>query len=673
MPFNDEQNPDPLNSLEPNAAPLRQVRNNAWARDAFFVPRLTTNSTAKLRKAYNSSIHKFYDSSVGGNAAINPAPGFTPTADPRPDMVIGKPNSHWLMGMGSYYSEAIDDNQENLSLQFGVPQFNSLSTFFSNYYDSSVAQMVKNGGIIEDTMFTVGRVTGVLLTLPFQALFGLNTLYNRLSSVLTGAPYSKFYYMNPTMPLYLNTAQNLVTALATNMFMAPSLRDQDVGSTTAKSDRFNGNQSNRNELSALAEVLPEIYDAQSGINVFAIVTRAQRMANNYQEHISKAIDSGDRTKVLAAVTDANSGAVNLEESSFDDFNDYLSKYRTKHPSSTVVAEPTVSSETKETVPQDTGSPTLAESPVRKEPGFKEFFDAERRDGSAFVTFRTTKQDGGTDSFNNGTKPAPLEEKINGFASAARDLGTNFAGGNLVGGPGDIINTAVKAITGFVSGAASSIGFDPVSATLSGANIEMPEVYDSSSLDFGSNSFNLKLHSVYGDKASIFMNIYIPLCLLLAGVLPRATGKASHMAPFLCRAYSPGKLDIKLGMIESLTLTKFTGNINKSIDDLPTQIDVSLKIKNMDKIITAPVADSLFNEAIGFSAFDEDTALTDYLSALSGLSLYDQYYLSKRVELKWSRTVAQWQTLTSAASMANYVGGTTPGKLISALSAPGALI
>lgn len=659
--------------------PTKQVKDKQWVRDAFFIPRLSTNSNAHAKRAYDSSLHSFYDTTVGGNRALNPVPGFTPFSDPRPNRVNGRPNHNWLNGLGSLYSEAIDQNMETLSLQFGVPKFNALSTFLSNYYDDSAGQMVKSGGIIKNFMFTAGKVAGTLLTLPFQAFFGLNSLYNRVVSAGTGTPYSKFYYMNPTMPLYFNTVQTLVNQLAANMFMAPSANKTnvpDVNSMNEGGPRYVG-LDNGGDFKMLKKILPDVFDDNGTVNVFAISTRSQRLANAYNEYVSKTIsESGSVEEVKNKLTLINEAGVESQASPQKSFDAYLASYLSAHPSAKeVVKNNDEFDPDKDVIPEITDPSLDVSSAVRNnETGFFDFYNAERKDGAAFITLRTSKQDGGSDSFSNTSKKIPLEEQMNGLSDKARTWSIALSGGNI--SDNFIVNSVesvVGAIGSALAGGLSSVGFSGAVGLARGAKVEMPEIYDDSNMEYGTKSFTIKLHSPYGNKVSIFMNIFVPLCFILAGVLPRATGKASHMSPFLCRAYAPGKLDSKLCMIESVNISKFTGAIGKSIDNLPTQMDVTVNIKNLDATVTAPVSDSLFGEAISFSAFDEDTALTDYLSSLSGLSLYDSYYFVNRLDLAWRKTVNNWSTLVSPASLSSYVGGTLPGKVISTLSSPGSVI
>lgn len=77
---------------------------------------------------------KFTSTSPGMNIAVNPKPQFTRYCDvrrkgkisTRPDVTVetkGHPNG---LGMGPYYSEAIDDNQQRIFMRFGTPSYTPL-------------------------------------------------------------------------------------------------------------------------------------------------------------------------------------------------------------------------------------------------------------------------------------------------------------------------------------------------------------------------------------------------------------------------------------------------------------------------------------------------------------------------------------------------------------------
>lgn len=642
------------------------ITDRSWVRNAFFMPRLSTNATAYEKRSYNSSIHKFYDSSVGGNRVINPLPGFTPTADPRPDFVVGKgANPLWIHGQGGLYSSVYDDNMETVSFQFGVAEHNPLSTFMANIYDPVLGRAAKDGGIIDDTFFTAGRVGATLLTLPFQAFFGLNTLYRRLKSTATGNPYSKFYYMNPTMPLYLNSAQIILNALAANMFLAPSLNASDIVDKNGAQRYGQGNT--KDDIAHLHGIMPDVFDENGTVNLYSIVAKPQRMANSFNDMMAEMSETATSLDEVRSSLDAWYASAN-DSSGEKTFDTYLAEYQTNHPKGSKGAD-TVVPDIDIQPSIEAGGPQVPTA--RTEPSFLDYFNSERKDGSAFITFRTKKQEGGSDTFSNTTKAIPLEEKINGFSSSVKDARTSFGNGNI--GDNIIVDgleSAVSAVTSFVSGAATSVGLSLGAGVAAGVKVDMPEMYDASTMDYGTTSYELELAAPAGDKVSVLLNIYVPIALLLAGVLPKSTGKYSHDSPYLCRAFAQGKMDIKLGMIESITLDKFAGNIGKQIDGLPTKVNVTIKVKNMDGVMTAPITDSLFTESISFSHFDEPTALSDYLSALSGLSLYDQYYAGNRLANAWNKSLVNWSTLTSSASMANYMSGQTlGGRIASVLSQP----
>lgn len=644
---------------------IAPVRNSQWVRNAFFAPRLDSDDGRHSRRAYNSAKTKFYDTSLGGNKSLNPIFALNPMCDPVEGGIYSGSS-----GMGPFYSEAYDDNQQVVSFQFGAPKFNALSTYFSNYWDPNMSAMVKNGGVIERTAFTAGRLAGTLVTLPFQAFFGINALYNRVGSTLSGKPYSRFYYMEPTMPLYWNTVQNLANLMAANMFMAPSLKPDDPGDTNAASNRYGDGHQAAASMSAMAQLMPDVFDASYGVNVYAMATKAQRLADAHHDNLSQ----------LAKSADYHSGVMNYFRSKtlkpnapqLGDFNSYIESYLTR-PTAKDIDNKEITADLS-IQPDATVAGPGAPSPVRKDDtSIADFLRAEVRDGAAFVRLRCNYQGEVSDSFSNSTKQAPLAEKINSISQTARDLSNTFAGGNLA--DNFVANTAEGIVAGlgtFLSGAASSVGFTAAGAIGAGVMAEMPDVWESSSAEFSSSQYEFKLTSPYGDKVSVFTNIFIPLACLLAGALPRATGKASHGAPFLCRVYSQGMTDIRLGMISDITISRGGSNLGYSVDMLPTQVNVSVTVKNMNSVMTVAMSDSVFGDAIGFSAFDEDTALTEYLSAMSGLSLYDQYYALNRLELAFAKTSAQWNSLTSPATVANYIGGTFPGRVMSAVAAQGFL-
>ena len=53
---------------------------------------------------------------------------------------------------------------------------------------------------------------------------------------------------------------------------------------------------------------------------------------------------------------------------------------------------------------------------------------------------------------------------------------------------------------------------------------------------------------------------VPLSMLLAGALPKSTGKHSYDAPFLVEIYDKGKAQTRLGIIDSISITRGVGRL-----------------------------------------------------------------------------------------------------------------
>jgi hypothetical protein len=193
------------------------------------------------------------------------------------------------------------------------------------------------------------------------------------------------------------------------------------------------------------------------------------------------------------------------------------------------------------------------------------------------------------------------------------------------------------------------------------------MWDNSSANLTRSNYTIKLASPYGNKLSIMTNIYIPLCLLLAGALPRSTGKNSYGPPFLCKLWSKGRNTIQLGIIDSLTIERGTGGIGWSVDNLPTAVDVSFSVVSLDKNLHIPVTEIGGPlDFITLSTLDEDTAATNYMAALGGLGLYEQYYFKPKLSLAISAAMGDMASWTSPAHWASRFAGGAPGRLMASV-------
>lgn len=639
-----------------------ELKDKYWIRQAFFSPKRFGGAGQQVTKAFTTAEMKYYDTTPGGNKSINPKSQFTRYADPKaPSLAVGS------KGMGHYYSEAYDDAATRISLRFGVPAYNPLSRFLSGYFDRSLAQLV-NTGEVRDGLFstyTLGKVLATIYTLPLQVYFGVSYLFTRVDSVLTGRPYSKYYYMDPTMPLYWSAVNTLVNQVAVNMGLVHGYQANDLSGTEGDASPENGLSSD--DVRALNRILPDVFksDTESVIDVKSMSARAQRLQNQYHAVLDEiARDESLDAEGYAATVQAKlrTNSLSARTTDYGDLNSYLNAYQAS-PMGTAKENnsitPVIDGEQQEQL--------TAEAIRTEEPGLKDLMLAELREGSAFVTFEVDYNGSIGESFSNSTKESGLAEQINSAASSMRDTFVNFAGGNvgdgLIGGAAE---AAIGAVKGLLAGVAEKIGFGGL-ASLGGAGfVDIPEVWDNATADLPSESYTIRLSTPYGNKMSIFTKIIIPMMCLLAGALPRSTGKSSYGAPFLCSLHSQGRNDIKLGIIDTISIERGTSNIGFNVDGLPTAVDITFTVKNLNSIMHVPISDSLLDTVTSFSFFDEDTALSDYLSTISGLDLYSQFYMAPRIKLAWSKTTANWDSFTSPSYFAQWAASTGPGTLVSGI-------
>jgi hypothetical protein len=69
------------------------------------------------------------------------------------------------------------------------------------------------------------------------------------------------------------------------------------------------------------------------------------------------------------------------------------------------------------------------------------------------------------------------------------------------------------------------------------------------------------------------------------------------------------------------------------------------------------------DLLSLSMFDEDTVASDYMAALGGLRLYDQFYFVPKMRLAWRNQMADISTWMSPSSWANYFAGTEAGNIL----------
>ena len=676
---------------------MRQsIKDNSWVRQSFLLPERAIDSIDHVRRIQTTADYKYTDTSLGGNFALNALPQFTANADIRRFNFYkgntGADNSDHIrpgVGMGRFYSEVIDDNAQLIHIRAGVPKFNSLTRFFGNFYSVEASTLARTGRSTS-IFFDLGKVAGAVATVPLQVVL----LTGKVLRFFLERPASRYYYLKPAMPLYWNAVTSIVNGIAVNMGVIPRIGG-------GPDDPLNeGINWTAGQIAAIRKTLPDVIRSDGGIDIVSVSTRAQRLANAFNEGLEKAMGDAAATTALG-----RSIAINNYLKGFNptdhakapmDGKTYLALYM----------EGGVDGELKK---EDTDQ--LQENVVQEQSYLDKmaaFYEAERKQGSDYVTFRVDTTGSSTESFSSSAKGSGIAEKINSQSSTSRAARFNLADGNIgsLGGVGTAIGKVLESAKDFASGIGQSLEISGIAALAGSAFVDIPDVWDSSTADVARSTFTIPLRAPYGHNYSRLQNLIIPMAALLALALPLSTGKQSYTSPFLVELYNQGRTQIRMGMVESLTFTRGVGETGWLKGGRFMGVDCNITIIDLSKVVHMPInpgfnlaqagvfaagkgagaaintLGNLFTDenvvngnAIGASlltsTYDDDNKYTDYLAVLGSLPLEAQINTFRKFKLRVTQSATKWEDYTSASHIAQSFMGTIAGDVIKAFSMAGA--
>ena len=652
---------------------MPRITDSQWVKTSFMLPKSATTMVSD--RSDTTAFNKYTDTTLGGNFAINPPPQWTRYADLKVAGAFagrGSKGRAHSYGMGRKYSEMIDDHGQLIHMRFGVPQFNPLTRFFGGAY-SYEAGVLSRTGRAPGFFYNLGKVAGFVVTLPLQPLLLAGKFYR----LLANEPSSEYYFSKPAMPLYWNAVNSIANGIAVNMGIIPRVLSNASNAATSEKtradkedeereyvyntgDKMDGPEYTAEDIRAYHELLPHVYHEGGGIDVYAIASRQQRVADaarQRQEDMLKSVSTLDELRSKMKEYQDNLSDLPMPDSQFKStgetgINAYLAAWNSVKSMSDPKPDGEGEIDTTESAPVD--DPSIWDT-------FADFAESEIRDGGQFVSFRVNHTGDVSESVNNSTGESGISSMVNGTSADVRNKRFNLAEGNLGGGfIGDMLQSAMSSVTDIIGGGLDSIGMGGLMAFAGNAFVDIPEVWQDSSVDLPKNDYTIELRTPYGNKMSIYQNLMVPLSMLLAAALPKSTGRHSYDAPFLVEIYDKGKAQTRLGIIDSISITRGVGNLGWTRDERPLGIDVSFSVVDLSSIMHMPI-----NSSPGI--FDEDNAYTDYLATLGSLSLADQVWAGNRLRLKFARERASWRKWTSPGYHAQWVSQTIPGQLLSALA------
>lgn len=625
--------------------------------------------------------------------------------------------------MGRVYSEIFDDNANLLYLRFGQPKYTGMLAFLSNVYDLDAARLAKFGEYsLAFRAGQVGGLWAMFFVVPWQVLIPVILVAKTLRHFLNSKP-SKYYYLNPRQDLYLQAVQNMVDQQAIHWKMIPiaepfgldritDVSETEMASTMAEiskglPDIWKSN--NKIDVFKMVTRYQTLANYQHQM-ISEITDRAIKNGQDSNAAIAKHIeDCKARQSIPGAppverfkmknLMDAYAnnkfyGAITTAE---EDAKWEADKQRGEMEAASIVAAGAQTGESN-TAGLATGGTTADMSQTQMGAGGvkgnydangqltsgttvgtadqtgKDFWSkagdsvmdfasnvaeqgaAEARDGAQWVVFRVEGKNSVSESFNNSTSVPEVSSTVNGFSATARTIDFNTSGGNT---GIDLVDAALKGAKDFASGAISSLHLTGLLAVAGGSIIDFPEKYDSSSASFASQTYTMRLGGPYGNVFSLFQDIAVPLCFLLSGALPLSTGNQSYQSPFLVEAYCPGRQVTRLGIIESVSITRGVGNLPWRPDGKAMAVEVTFTIKDLSSIVHMPLIRDV-------GIFDESSKFSDYMALLGGATLQDMTYALNRATLNFNIWRQSWRSRFMSGRIANDVMNTAPLRAVTAL-------
>lgn len=238
----------------------------------------------------------------------------------------------------------------------------------------------------------------------------------------------------------------------------------------------------------------------------------------------------------------------------------------------------------------------------------------------------------SESFTNNTTESIVSQTVNGFSQNAREI--QFIMGSK--DSGGVLSSIGNAVTDVASNVSSALGdiaevvagknlltrvSNELTTIVTGGKIIFPEIWADSEYD-RSYDITIKLRSPDPDPVSIFLNIYMPIILLVSMAAPHQIGNSSNSyeAPFLVRATYKSIFSCDLGIISSLGISK-GGPGNWNVFGHPTTADISLSIKDL-------YGSMFISKRMGLIC---NTAQMDYLANMAGVDL-NEYEPTRMIAL-----------------------------------------
>ena len=198
---------------------------------------------------------------------------------------------------------------------------------------------------------------------------------------------------------------------------------------------------------------------------------------------------------------------------------------------------------------------------------------------------------------------------NSSGSAVTDAVISIAGGTI-----SAAEKVVQALGGGVGRFTAAIA-GSMARSFTGDHTIYPKIFQSHD-SHGGMTLNVKLRASRGDAYSYLTEILVPLFHILGMVLPKMSKNtsAAYSYPPIVQCTIPGVWGTRLGMIESVEITKNPDGNDYSINGYPLAVDVSMRVVDLTHcLITSPMNNP--------SMFLNNHTMFDYIAQCCGVDKY----------------------------------------------------
>lgn len=623
---------------------------NDWVRTAFMVSDSElTDAVDRTNRYWSTASGKFTDGRIGGNIGINCPPQYTMYADyPVQGRLQGRSiatpiDTSGNYGWGPYYSEAVDDTRQVVYMRFGVPQFNSLVNYLTRAFDPNQSSLVRTGRT-PTILYDAARLLGGFYAVTAFPAIAIPMLAGKVIGAFFFRSTSKFYTLKPTMHLYWSTANMLANTLAVNIGIYPKIMNMNADDTQKVGRPMGIDQE---YLTMMSKIMPDIFGGNNYFDLHSMANRAQRLAN--QIHTQEFDDFNNGT-----VTDFT-GYLKRELSGNGTHSTKIVDKQGKHRLADLIDEAlklsryyksdSNSAANMETDPRIDTKKLEGNENTAGLNAFSQYFDAEFRMGSQFATFTVDYTGPQTTSFGSTAVESELANKLNRTSSDARSARFAFAEGNILG---DTVTGILGAASDVAMGALDGVTMNMssfIKGILGDGFVDIPKHWQSSSAQLPRTSYTMTLQATYNTPMSRMLKLYIPLSMILAAALPRSIGKQAYGSPFLVQIFDKGRAQIRLGMIEQLSITAGAGaNIGFDNRGNPLAFEVTFTVMDLSSVMHMPVSSGSIGSAD--MTLDEDNILSDYLAVLASQDIYSQVYPMASARLRAAKmaiNAGKWQS------------------------------